>query len=193
MPGFDVPLTAEGVTLAERWGQQIDATTWSIGRVYSSQSPRCIDTGSAMLRGAGVEAEIQIVDLLREPGCYVEQMRLAGPVFQQRGPLEFVNAILKEEVPGIYPLRQATLKMLDWLESVQPPQGQITVCVSHDTILGTFVHDLMDTEKLADSDWPRMMEGVFLWCDQEGWCWIWRGKKYVKSHRELREITADPQ
>jgi broad specificity phosphatase PhoE len=183
MPGFDVPLTPEGVTLAEEWGQRLSHRTFR--QVYSSQSPRCVDTGAAMLRGAQVEAGVELVDLLREPGCYVEQMKLAGPVFQQRGPLEFVNRILKAEVPGIFPVRKATLKVLNWIGSVQPNAGQITVCVTHDTILGTFIHDLIGAEKLADSDWPWMMEGAFLWCTEDRWSWIWRGMLYQKLCADL--------
>lgn len=187
MPGFDVPLTPEGVLLAELWGGELGRV---LSSAYSSHSPRCVDTGEAMLRGAKSDVEVSVIDLLCEPGCYVEEIKKAGPFFKELGPLAFANQILSGDVPGAYPARQTTLRILDWIEQVMPEQGEITLGITHDTILGTLIHDLIESEIQVYEDWPLMMEGAFFWCDTKDWYWIWRGQLYQKSRQELAEFNS---
>ena len=185
MPGFDIPLTPEGVALAEDWGKYLGSR---LKRAYSSPSPRCIDTGAAMLAGA-VDSNVGIVDWFREPGAYVTDIKLAGKTFKEKGPLEFVNLALADKLPGAPDARVSTRKLLAFLQSVIPEPGGITVCVTHDTVLAAFVYDLIGNHQLQDDDWPEMMEGIFLWTTSDSWHWIWRGEIYHKTHLELG-ITA---
>jgi hypothetical protein len=50
--------------------------------------------------------------------------------------------------------------------------------VTHDTILGGMVHDLMGRVMENEEDWPRMLEGSFLWASDSTWHWTWRGRCY---------------
>jgi broad specificity phosphatase PhoE len=172
MPGFDIPLTPEGVQLASDWGA---ALPHKISAVYSSHSPRCISTGEAMIKGAKSSANVIIHEKLCEPGVYVSKMSLAGATFVKVGPVEFVSRTLNNRVEGTFKSDQGTGRLLDWLMEIQPARGEISLCITHDTILSTFVYDLAGKKDLQRKDWPWMLEGVFLWGDGDDIHWIWRG------------------
>jgi broad specificity phosphatase PhoE len=108
-PGFDVPLTPEGVALAEDWGRTLGV---AVRGVFASPSPRCLETGSAMLRGACVQEVVAIAPLLREPGCYVREIALAQPHFRRLGPRQFMNGVLQGRIPGAAVAREATSRLL---------------------------------------------------------------------------------
>jgi broad specificity phosphatase PhoE len=172
MPGYDIPLTPEGVQLASEWGA---ALPHKISAVYSSHSPRCIDTGEAMIKGAKASANVVIHENLCEPGVYVSKMSLAGATFVNVGPVEFVSRTLNNTVEGTFKPGEATSRLLNWLMEIQPARGEISLCITHDTILSTFVYDLAGKKDLEQTDWPWMLEGVFLWVDEDDIHWIWRG------------------
>ena len=173
MPGFDIPLTPEGVQLATEWGA---ALPHKVCTVYSSHSPRCVDTGEAMIKGAAAKTNVVIHEKLCEPGCYVQKMSIAGATFARVGMIEFVSRTLNNAVEGNFHSGEATGRLLDWLMEIQPRPGEISLCITHDTILSTFVYDLAGKTNLQREDWPWMLEGVFLWFDDEYIHWIWRGQ-----------------
>ena len=174
MPGFAVPLTAEGVTMARQWGSEI---RWGIQAVHSSQWPRCVDTAEAMIVGAGVHGSVQIEDKLCEPGCYVTEMKLAGPTFAKLGPIEFISRLLQSEhLSGTNTTRKGSAHLISWLRNRQPEPGRINLFVTHDTILAGLVYELLGKQRLSREDWPWMLEGVFLWFDTESIHWVWRGE-----------------
>lgn len=181
-PGFDIPLTPEGIALALQWGAALDRP---IHQVYSSHSPRCVHTGEAMLEGAGVTLPVEIHEKLCEPGCYVSNMTVAGPSFIALGPVDFVSGTLRNEVDGMFTTRQGTGDFLQMLRRAQPEESGLTVCVTHDTILGTLVYDLENKRQLDDDDWPWMLEGVFLWFDDSFVHWVWRGRRCRRKVADL--------
>ena len=172
MPGFDIPLTPEGVRLASEWGA---ALRHRISTVYSSHSPRCIETGRAMIEGAAASVDVIIHEKLCEPGVYVSKMSIAGATFTKVGPVEFVARTLNDTVQGTFSPGEGTRRLLEWLVEIQPQSGEISLCITHDTILSTFVYDLAGKRHLQREDWPWMLEGVFLWIDEDEIHWIWRG------------------
>jgi broad specificity phosphatase PhoE len=182
MPGFQIPLTEDGVKLAICWGAALNKPIYT---AYSSHSPRCVHTGEAMLEGADANLQVQVHEILCEPGCYVDSMAVAGPTFVAQGPVNFVSSTLRDEVDGMRPVQEGTGNFLSMLRSVQPVGNEITLCVTHDTILSTFVYDLAGKKQLADEDWPWMQEGVFLWFDEQYVHWIWRG---IKNQRKIGDF-----
>jgi|TARA_Y100000310_G_scaffold341598_1_gene441256 broad specificity phosphatase PhoE len=182
MPGFAVPLTAEGVTMARQWGSEIRL---ELQAVHSSQWPRCVDTAEAMIAGAGADGSVTIEDKLCEPGCYVTEMKLAGPAFVRLGPIEFISRLLQsEDLSGTNTTREGSAELMSWLRSRQPERGKINLFVTHDTILAGFVYDLLGKQHLTSEDWPWMLEGVFLWFDTAFIHWVWRGERGKKPLAE---------
>ena len=184
MPGFDIPLTQEGVQLAREWGAALPHKIYS---VYSSHSPRCVDTGEAMIKGAEAEATVIIHEQLCEPGCYVAKMSVAGATFARVGPIEFVTRTLNNNVEGTFQPGEGTSRLLDWLMEIQPGSGEISLCITHDTILSTFVYNLAGKKNLQQEDWPWMLEGVFLWFAEDYIHWIWRGVSHQVSRLKYFE------
>lgn len=172
--GYDLPLTAEGIRLAEDWGGQLPRPLHSL---HSSPVGRCVDTATALARGAGRPGlDVRTSLTLVEPGCYVHAVGQVGPLFLQLGPLAFANRHFRESLRGILTPEQGGAKLLRHLQESQGPVGTLTVHVTHDTILAAFIYHLMGREQLHEDDWPWMLEGAWLWFeDADTVCWIWRG------------------
>lgn len=175
IPTYDLPLTPEGVTLAEQWGRQ---WPFPLHGLFSSPVGRCVDTATALARGAGApDMAVNTTHMLVEPGCYVQSIGHAGPLFLQLGPLAFANRHLSEPLHGILSPEAGAERLLKHLYESRGSAGSVTVHVTHDTILAAFIYHLMGREHLHQDDWPWMLEGAWLWFDDADTVrWIWRGK-----------------
>lgn len=173
--GYDVPLTAAGVALAEAWGQQLQRPLHSL---HSSPVGRCVDTAAALARGAGMnDLRVHTSAHLVEPGCYVHSVGEVGPLFMQLGPLAFANRHLRESLGGILSPAAGAAKIVQHIRAQQGPAGSLTVHVTHDTILAAFIYFLLQRAQLQSEDWPWMLEGAWLWFDDDDALrWIWRGE-----------------
>lgn len=184
--GYDLPLTPEGVRLAEAWGSQLPRPLHAL---HSSPVGRCVDTATAIARGAGrEELPVRTSFNLVEPGCYVHAVGQVGPLFLALGPLAFANRHFSEELAGILTPAQGAAKLLCHLQAEQGPPGTLTVHVTHDTILAAFIYHLLGRERLHEDDWPWMMEGAWLWFDEADTVhWVWRGEPGRRKLAPLRE------
>lgn len=183
--GYDLPLTEEGIRLAEEWGRQL---RWPLHALHSSPVGRCVDTASAIARGAALPAmDIRRSFTLVEPGCYVHAVGQVGPLFLQLGPLAFANRHLQEDLLGILTPAQGAAKLLQHLQGELGAPGSLTVHVTHDTILAAFIYHLMGRDSLQEDDWPWMLEGAWLWFeDPDTVCWVWRGEAGRRNIGPLR-------
>ena len=174
LPSYDLPLTPQGVLLAEQWGGRLNRP---IKAFYSSPVGRCVDTAKAMSRGAGIELAIEQSTVLVEPGCFVQSIRKVGPLFLQMGPLAFANHHFKEAMDGILSPKAGAAKLIQHFYQSQQvhAQGDLIVHVSHDTILAAFIYHLLQQQHITEDDWPWMMEGAWLWFDNSTLYWLWRG------------------
>ncbi|HQV81239.1 MAG TPA: histidine phosphatase family protein [Agitococcus sp.] len=174
LPSYDLPLTPQGVLLAEQWGGRLNRP---IKAFYSSPVGRCVDTAKAMSRGAGIELAIEQSTVLVEPGCFVQNIRKVGPLFLQMGPLAFANHHFKEAMDGILSPKAGAAKLIQHFYQSQQvhAQGDLIVHVSHDTILAAFIYHLLQQQHITEDDWPWMMEGAWLWFDNSTLYWLWRG------------------
>lgn len=182
---YDLPLTEEGVRLAEAWGAQLP---WPLHELHSSPVGRCVDTAAALARGAGRHGlEVRKSFKLVEPGCYVHAIGHVGPLFLQLGPLAFANRHFRESLHGILTPEQGAAKLLQHLQAEQGPAGSLTVHVTHDTILAAFIYHLLGRDSLDADDWPWMLEGAWLWFeDPDTVCWVWRGAPGRRNIAPLR-------
>lgn len=171
---YDLPLTPEGVALAERWGGELGR---AIDGLYSSPVGRCVDTAKAMARGARQGLEVRESPTLVEPGCFVSSMRRVGPLFLELGPVMFANRHFQEQLDGVLSPEQGAAKLLrHMLETLGAP-GSFSVHVTHDTILAAFIYHLMGRQHINEDDWPWMMEGAWVWFEgRESVHWLWRGQ-----------------
>lgn len=173
LAGYDVPLTAEGVELAREWGRRLDRP---ISAFCSSPVDRCVKTAEAMAEGAGVDLPISTHGSLVEPGSYVKDLPIAGPYFLKLGPLAFARKHLRNEVRGVLSPKEGALQLLEHLKCGLQHPGTLSVHVTHDTILASFIYFLRSESEIEEAHWPWMMEGAFLWFEDGVVHWLWRGE-----------------
>ncbi|MBL4865719.1 MAG: histidine phosphatase family protein [Pseudomonadales bacterium] len=182
---YKLPLTKEGVLLAEQWGELL---TWPVESFYSSAVGRCVDTAKAMARGQLTEGSlvdaksINTEDILMEPGSYVSDMALAGPIFNRIGPLRFASQHLSEEITaGVVSPQAGAKRFFEYFQAKTGSVNTLSVHVTHDTILAALVYHLLEVSEISEDHWPWMMEGLFIWFDQGFVNWVWRGGHHRRA------------
>ena len=171
---YNVPLTPEGVALARAWGGRLERP---IAGFYSSPVGRCVATAEAMAEGAGCRLPVLTQPPLVEPGSYVQDISKVGGLFLKLGPIAFANKHLRNEVRGVLSPHEGAKQMLDYLQQHQGEAGSLSVHITHDTILAAFIYHLQGQNQLDAALWPWMMEGAFLWFDDDIAHWLWRGEQ----------------
>jgi len=189
---YQLPLTPKGRVLAKSWGRWLAGHLPYSLDVDSISSPikRCIDTAQLMQEGAGLKRDITHQSLLVEPGSLVTEPEIANPIFKEIGVLNFINRFLQGNLEGTKNAYQGGLDILSLFYQNQPQHGHLMLAVSHDTLLSAFLAVMFDVEEIDWNDWPKMMEGVFLWFDdkpfdQANAHFIWRGQVYTRPISSL--------
>ncbi|WP_201558852.1 histidine phosphatase family protein [Psychrobacter sp. 72-O-c] len=184
---YQLPLTPRGRVLAKSWGRWLAGHLPYSLDVDSISSPigRCIDTAQLMQEGAGLRRNITHQSLLVEPGSLVTEPEIANAVFKEIGVLNFINRFLQGNLEGTKNAYQGGLDILSLFYQHQPQQGHLMLAVSHDTLLSAFLAVMLDVLEIDWNDWPKMMEGVFLWFDdkpfdQANAHFVWRGEVYIR-------------
>ena len=191
---YQLPLTPKGRILAKSWGRWLaEYLPYSLD-VDSISSPieRCLDTARLMQEGAGLKRSIAHQSLLVEPGSLVTEPEIASEIFKEIGVLNFINRFLQGSLEGTKNAYQGGLDILSLFYQHQPQQGHMMLAVSHDTLLSAFLAVMFDVPEIDWNDWPKMMEGVFLWFDDKPFTeanayFVWRGKIYTRAIGTLLE------
>ena len=185
---YRLALTEEGVRLAHEWGARLPRP---VAAFYSSPVGRCMDTALAMREGGSetglisAEAPLEKVAELVEPGCYVEDVGKAGPLFFKLGAVGFINRHLDSQVDGVLSPEQGCTRLVSYLLEREPAPSSLAVHVTHDTILAAFTAGLQRRKKISGKDWPWMLEGLWLWFADDQLHWVWRGEA---GKRPLKNI-----
>ncbi len=190
---YKLPLTEQGRQLASAWGDHLKLWT---GREFcvclSSPIHRCVDTALLMLEGCNkdkqasdIQPEVVKDALLVEPGSFVQDGTVLRSLFMQYGAVEFMNYFLGKQIAGMKHPVQGVLDILGLLYQHLPEQdNSVLLAVSHDTILAVFLAVMHDETTVSIEDWPDMMEGAYLWFEDNGFKgsfeestvhWVWRG------------------
>jgi broad specificity phosphatase PhoE len=183
---YKLPLTQDGIALANYWGE---LQPFSNFQLFSSPVGRCIETAHHMHSGKYDEqgheekSQVQEVSVLAEPGCFIEDisiMKNVGKVFVEHGPIPFINKMISGSFEEHLSVKAGVKKLLEHIKMHQTGQSleQLNIHVSHDTILAALVYSLLKQDTLKDGDWPRMMEGVYLWFDESHVFGVWRGQLF---------------
>ena len=208
--GYALPLTEQGRQLAQAWGAALLRQTGRrLHSCISSPIQRCLDTASLMRAGQaqllGIATEklppIEQQLLLVEPGGFVYDVAQAGPLFFKHGSLAFINAFLRQEVPGMKVPQHGVCDLLQLLHqqsvatTLESAADTLHLAVSHDTILAALLAVMAQQREITWADWPEMMEGVWLWFEGETFLvatvhWLWRGVHYCQSVQSLTEMKA---
>lgn len=189
---YALPLTEKGRVLAKSWGCWLASNLDYSMDVDSISSPiqRCIDTAILMQEGAGISREVSHQSLLVEPGSLVVEPEQVGEIFKNLGALNFINRFLAGDLAGTKLPHHGGLDILRLFYQHQPEHGHLMLAVSHDTLLSALLGVMMGVPKIDWNDWPKMMEGAFLWFDDKPFeqakvHFIWRGKEYQRPLVDL--------
>lgn len=178
---YKLPLTQDGIALARYWGSLQIQNSFNL---YSSPVGRCQETALHMFASKSTvkNPQLKTVTLLAEPGCFIEsreQMVEVGQYFLNDGPITFMNRILNAEFSQLQHPRIAVRKLLTHIRDEQAGDPDVlNIHVSHDTILAAFVYSLLGKKQIQQEQWPRMMEGVYLWFESDLVQGVWRGEYF---------------
>ena len=209
LAGYDLQLTNEGRDLAFAWGEHLTAQSdRHVVHCISSPIQRCIDTAELMIAGADQiqQSNTHKIDILEqallvEPGGFVVDIRQAAPHFRRQGAVGFINSFVQNTLPGMKHPIHGVLDVLVLLYEVYQQHNnlnhtaQLSLAVSHDTILAAFVAVISGHFRVEQKDWPAMMEGLFVWFEQaevfeySHLHWIWRGEQHSLKIQHLIQNT----
>lgn len=173
--GIKVPLTPCGIQLAEQFGKYLDRP---IERIASSPIGRCIETGEAIGKGAGIGCDVSIERYFGEPGAFVTDVVEAGPWFYFRDPIEMINRQLNGgHIPGTRSIDEGIHLILQVIFNPPTPAGKVSIFITHDSVLACIIYYLAGVKSIDEEMWPVELEGCCLWKQCSKIYWMWRNKK----------------
>jgi len=151
-------LTPEGVQLAKEFGAWL-VQRRHLYRVMASPVGRCVDTGRAVIQGAGW------------PNPVVVDQKLGFP-FVENGWQKVTNKnFLAEEIP------QEAFKVLNFLLEDTGHDSGLNIHITHDGNIAFMAMALLG-EPITEENWPDYLEGMAFWREEEAVRIAWRGKVY---------------
>lgn len=171
-PGSHKKLTTRGERAAETFGERIGERPV---KAYASPMFRCMHTAELILAGAKEPDNVCANDFLGEPGAYIFDDDLTRG-FYVKNPTKTValEYIRTGTLPGHYPIREGTERLLAFLKSTAFQDG-ISVCVTHDVFLAAFISTLTGYD--FTDDWVGFLDGCILFRKKETWYLWWKGKE----------------
>lgn len=172
--GVDMPLTVRGVAEAQRLGALLAGR----GQVkfLSSPVPRCVQTAEAFLRGGGWPGEVAHDWRLGDPGPFVVDPEVSGPLFLKTPIQELARRQLSNPhpLPGMRPTSEGVRMILDLAAGDLEQNGRLNIYITHDAILAVLVAHLFRVS-IEEMNWPDYLDGLLLWRSRERLHFTWRG------------------
>ena len=172
--GEQVQLTAKGTRTSEELGEVLGQR--KPGRLLASPITRCVETAEAVARGANWSPDVVLDRRLGDPGPFVTDPSLAGPMFLEVGAHEMVRRQIVElgPLPGMRPTREGVSLLWDLIMEGADDPGTIDVLVTHDSIIAVFLGQLLRTVS-HDAIWPEFLDGPLVWRRLSGLGVAWMG------------------
>ena len=148
------PLTPEGIRVAEEFGEAL-ADLYQPGKLETSEIGRCVDTGTAIARGANWK--LQVIPEPRLTYTFVDN------AWHQRHDHLRLPSPLPAEVQSL-----AT-----YLSLPASQNRHLNLFVTHDSVLGCLAGYLFN-ELVDEQNWPHFLEGMAFWHDNGGVFAAWR-------------------
>ncbi len=155
---FTAQLTPEGEKLAFTYGAWINRK-FDIGKIFSSPIERCLETGRQLSKGAGNGRLVLPEPILSHPN--------------ENGEYDALDEYLET---GVWPDRITQIKKLFISTN---PGSKLNFFVTHDTVLALMAAYLLKMDIRAPKDWPRFLEPMFFWKDQEKKMVSFRGNDFL--------------
>lgn len=162
--GYHVPLTDDGVRIAEALGRHLGAR---LRTLHASPLLRCVQTAESLRAGAAQALDVQVDRLLGDPGVFVCDGRLAGPIWKGRGHESVVAHLVaaSDALPGMAAPDAAARFLVHHMLAVGAERPGVHVFVTHDSLVTATAARLL-REPLGRAAWPQYLEGAFFWRDE---------------------------
>lgn len=159
--GYSLPLTEDGVRLATDLGRRLGAR---IRTLHASPLVRCVQTAEALRAGAGIDLTITHDRLLGDPGAFVHDGRLAGPIWRSMGHEDVMRCLVSDDapLPGMASPDPAARFLVHHMLAHVGDEVGVHVFVTHDSLITAAAARLLG-EPLARDAWPMYLEGAFFW------------------------------
>jgi len=180
----DVSLTAEGAVLARQLGASLELSPGSL--VYSPCT-RCKQTCEEIVNGFSEQNKISDLsyELFSSKVFSSSHVKDGKKCFDNFKELKNEGVFKKyangEELEGQYGLRDSVTPMLDCIFATGNKPLTIDIFCTHDFqmslfLLGFFGCGQENQAKILEN-WPKMLEGIFLWGRRDQFYAAWRGEK----------------
>ena len=179
--GHDVSLTPQGIAAAEGLGAALSAER-TITAV-SSPVPRCVQTAEAILQGGGSPAAVVTDRRLGDPGPFIVEPEISGPLFLELPIPEIARRQLQDAapLPGMRPTAEGVEILLNLITGNPGERGRLDVYVTHDVILSVMAASIFRLP-LDETGWPGYLEGLLLWRIAGEIHFSWRRLHQVSRH-----------
>ena len=154
------PLTPEGIRVAEEFGAVL-AKDYQLDVLESSEIGRCVETASAIGRGACWQGEVR-----PEPRF---SYSYTDDYWHTRREHLFADDLPAE-----------VLDLLDYLTQYPTRKNTLNIFVTHDSVLGVLAGYLFKDFVDGDS-WPDFLEGLAVWREN--------GNKFAAWRNQVKAIS----
>ena len=156
-----VPLTDEGIRLAEDLGRQLGT---SLRSLHTSPILRCVQTAEAIRAGAAATLGITADWLLGDPGVYVRVPKVAGQLWAERGHKWVIDHLVSSNkvLPGMASPGRAARRLAQHMLAATDQVPGLHFFVTHDSLVTVTVARLINVP-LSEGEWPAYLEGAFFW------------------------------
>jgi len=180
----EAQLTREGIKIAELFGKRLGA---NIGTISSSFIQRCIDTCNEIIKGYNkTHLEYKSVILKSKMLQMPHNMNIpeSKETWEKLGMEGIFDGFAKNmDMPGIYDLETSVNHILDYIFETGNENDTIDIYCAHDFQLSMLLLYLNEKKYeykqllfSGDETWPFMLEGMFLWKDNNQIKIAWRGE-----------------
>ena len=179
--GHNVNLTAQGLQAAEQLGAALSEKRTI--NVVSSPVPRCVQTAQGILDGAGSSAEIITDRRLGDPGAFIVDPEIAGPLFLELPIPEIARHQLQDAtpLPGMRRTKEGVAIFLDLVTKKLGGNGRLDMFVTHDVILAVLVGSILGLT-IEETGWPDFLEGLLVWRSDSFFHASWRETRQNFCH-----------
>jgi broad specificity phosphatase PhoE len=165
--GGELAITSLGRGESRAYGTRIGPTLASI---RTSPVRRCRETAEAIAAGAGFTDTIVDDPMLGAPGAFVTDPTLAWEHWRSRGHAgmlqHLASAANDDALSGMVSARTGARRIVTHLLDLAGSSPSLHLAITHDSLIIPTLATYWCTP-LAEAEWPRFLEVVTLWRDNE--------------------------
>jgi hypothetical protein len=180
----EAQLTREGIKIAERFGKELG---YNIGTISSSFTQRCMDTCLAIIKGYNkthleYKSGVLQTKMLQNP--HIMNIPESKETWEKLGMEGIFDGFAQNiEMPGICDLKTSVDRMMNYIFETGNQNNTIDIFCTHDFQLAMLLlfingknYDYKQILFDEGDNWPFMLEGIFLWKNNDNIILSWRGE-----------------